>query len=57
MDKTQEDRIKKVELEWLEAQAEGFNTQEMDILIQIGNKFELQYDQIMFDMEDEDDIE
>ncbi|PQE27490.1 hypothetical protein CJF31_00009117 [Rutstroemia sp. NJR-2017a BVV2] len=46
-DQAQLDSIKEVELDWLEAQAGGFNTQEIDILAQIGYEFELQQDQIM----------
>ncbi|PQE27005.1 transposase protein [Rutstroemia sp. NJR-2017a BVV2] len=43
-DQAQLDRIKKVELDWLEAQAEGYSMQEMDMLAQMGDEFELQRD-------------
>ncbi|PQE09014.1 DDE superfamily endonuclease protein [Rutstroemia sp. NJR-2017a WRK4] len=54
-DQAQLDRIKKVEVDWLEAQAEGFSTQEMDMLAQMGDEFELQRDQILIDIDDDDD--
>ncbi|PQE28377.1 hypothetical protein CJF30_00008087 [Rutstroemia sp. NJR-2017a BBW] len=54
-DQAQLDQIKKVELDWLEAQAEGYSTQEMDILAQMGDKFELQRDQILINIDDEED--
>jgi hypothetical protein len=54
-DQAQLDSIKKVELDWLEAQVEGFNTQEMDMLAQIGDEFELQQDQIMINIDNEDE--